>query len=154
MKLLILHACWSKTSVRIGGRGNPQPRPQCSSVGIAWVKLPDWIGIEVKLMYDVVVPPGSVRRNTRVASVRAAWGDLVKLFKKNKSKYYWYDFTVRGERYRGSTKETNRTRAQKAAALKLAAAIKGSDRQWSQARQGYPANLFSTVRATTSAASS
>jgi hypothetical protein len=36
--------------------------------------LPDWIGIEVKLMYDVVVPRGSVRRNTRVASVRAAWG--------------------------------------------------------------------------------
>jgi integrase len=54
-------------------------------------------------------------------------GDLVKLFRKNKSKYYWYDFTVRSERYRGSTKETNKTRAQKAAALKLAAAIKGSD---------------------------
>src|ERR1039458_7812230 len=33
----------------------------------------------------------------------------------------------RGERYRGSTKETNETRAQKAAALKLAATIKGSD---------------------------
>jgi integrase len=54
-------------------------------------------------------------------------GDLVKLFRKSKSKYYWYDFTVRGERYRGSTKEPNETRAQKAAALKLAAAIKGSD---------------------------
>jgi hypothetical protein len=53
--------------------------------------------------------------------------DLVKLFRKNYSKYYWYDFTVRGERYRGSTKETNETRAQKAAALKLAATIKGSD---------------------------
>ena len=51
----------------------------------------------------------------------------MELFRKNKSKYYWYDFTVRGERYRGSTKETNETRAQKAAALKLAAAIKGSD---------------------------
>ncbi len=34
---------------------------------------------------------------------------------------------VRGERHRGSTKETNETRAQKAAALKLAATIKGSD---------------------------
>jgi len=54
-------------------------------------------------------------------------GDLVELFRKNKSKYYWYDFTVRGERYRGSTKETNETRAQKAASLKLAATIKGSD---------------------------
>ena len=45
-------------------------------------------------------------------------GDLVELFRNNKSKYYWYDLTVRGERYRGSTKETNETRAQKAAALK------------------------------------
>jgi len=54
-------------------------------------------------------------------------GDLVKLFRKNESKYYWYDFTVRGERHRGSTKVTNETRAQKTAALKLAAAIKGSD---------------------------
>jgi len=54
-------------------------------------------------------------------------GDLVELFRKSKSKYYWYDFTVRGERYRGSTKETNETRAQKVAALKLAAAIKGGD---------------------------
>jgi hypothetical protein len=54
-------------------------------------------------------------------------GDLVKLFRKNKSKYYWYDFTMRGERYRGSTKDTNETRAQTAAALKLAATMKGGD---------------------------
>ncbi len=51
----------------------------------------------------------------------------MELFRKNKSKYYWYDFTVRGQRYRGSTKETNETRVQKVAALKLAAAVKGSD---------------------------
>jgi hypothetical protein len=55
-------------------------------------------------------------------------GDLVELFRKNESKYYWYGFTVRGERYRGSTKETNETRAQKAAALKLAATIKAAIR--------------------------
>lgn len=54
-------------------------------------------------------------------------GDLVELFKKTKSKYYWYDFTVRGGRYRGSTQETNETRAQKSAALKLAASIRGGD---------------------------
>jgi hypothetical protein len=54
-------------------------------------------------------------------------GNLVKLFKKNKSKYFWYDITVRDERYRGSSKETIETRARKAAPLKLAAAIKGSD---------------------------
>jgi len=51
----------------------------------------------------------------------------VKLFRKSKSKYYWCDFTVRNERYLGSTKETIETRAQKAASLKLAAVIKGSD---------------------------
>jgi hypothetical protein len=51
----------------------------------------------------------------------------VDVFKKPKSKFYWYDFTVRGERHRGSTKETNETRAQKTAAIKLATAIKGRD---------------------------
>jgi integrase len=51
----------------------------------------------------------------------------VKLFLKPKSSYYSYDFTVRGERYRGSTKETDPNRAGKIAALKLAEAIKGSD---------------------------
>jgi hypothetical protein len=51
----------------------------------------------------------------------------VDLFRKKDSKFFWYDFTVRGERYRGSTKETNETRANKVAALKLAPAIKGSD---------------------------
>jgi N6-adenosine-specific RNA methylase IME4 len=34
---------------------------------------PDWIGFDGKLMYDVIVPRGPVRRTTRVASVRAAW---------------------------------------------------------------------------------
>lgn len=49
------------------------------------------------------------------------------LYLKPKSPFFWYDFTVRGERYRGSTKETDETRAQKVAALKLAEAIQGSD---------------------------
>ncbi len=51
----------------------------------------------------------------------------MKLFKKSDSSFYWYDFTVRGERYRGSTKETNETRAAKIAGLKLAAALEGRD---------------------------
>jgi integrase len=51
----------------------------------------------------------------------------VDVFLKPKSKFYWYDFTVRSERFRGSTKETNQTRAEKIAALILADAIKGSD---------------------------
>jgi integrase len=55
------------------------------------------------------------------------WRRLVKLFKKSKSPFYWFDFTVRGHRYRGSTQETNAARAGKIAGLKLAAAIEGSD---------------------------
>jgi integrase len=51
----------------------------------------------------------------------------VELFKKRKSKFYWYDFTIGGRRYRGSTKESNKTRADAIAALKLAKATQGRD---------------------------
>jgi integrase len=51
----------------------------------------------------------------------------VKLFKKPKSKFYWYDFTVRGKRYRGSTDETKAARASKVAGLKLAQVIENTD---------------------------
>lgn len=51
----------------------------------------------------------------------------MKLFKKPKSSFYWYDFAVRGQRYRGSTQETTQARAAKIAALKLAQATEGSD---------------------------
>jgi hypothetical protein len=78
-------------------------------------------------VYDVPVPLGLFGGTHELLPCGLLRGDLVELFRNNKSKYYWYDLTVRGERYRGSTKETNETRAQKAAALKLAAAIKGSD---------------------------
>jgi peptidase S58-like protein len=49
------------------------------------------------------------------------------MFRKPKSKFYWYDFTVRGQRYRGSTQETNATRATKVASLKFAGVIEGTD---------------------------
>lgn len=49
------------------------------------------------------------------------------LFKKPKTNFFWYDFVARGKRYRGSTKETNKTRAVKVAALKLAQATEGDD---------------------------
>lgn len=51
----------------------------------------------------------------------------MKLFRKPKSKFFWYDFTVRGRRYRGSTQETKSVRAVKAASLKLASAIENTD---------------------------
>jgi len=51
----------------------------------------------------------------------------VKLFKKPKSKFYWYDFTVRGCRYRASTQETKSVRALTIASLKLASVIENTD---------------------------
>jgi integrase len=51
----------------------------------------------------------------------------VKLFKKPKSKFYWYDFTVRGQRLRGSTNETKAARAAKVAGLRLAQVVENTD---------------------------
>lgn len=51
----------------------------------------------------------------------------MKLFRKLKSKFYWYDFTVRGHRYRGSTQETRSVRALQIASLKLASVIERTD---------------------------
>ena len=51
----------------------------------------------------------------------------MKLFRKPKSKFYWYDFTVRGQRYRGSTQETKVARAATLASLKLAQVVDGTD---------------------------
>lgn len=67
------------------------------------------------------------RRTHELLPCGLQWRKLVKLFKKKTSKFYWYDFTVRGERYRGSTKEANQTRAEKIAGLKLAQAIEATD---------------------------
>jgi integrase len=70
---------------------------------------------------------GCIVQNTRVTSVRAARRKLVKLFKKPKSKFYWYDFTARGRRYRASTQETKSIRALQIASLKLAAVMERTD---------------------------
>ena len=51
----------------------------------------------------------------------------MKLFKKPKSKFYWYDFTVRGCRYRASTQETKSVRALQIASLRLASVMKNTD---------------------------
>jgi len=51
----------------------------------------------------------------------------VELFEKENSKYWWFDFTVRCKRYRGSTKETNESRARKIAALRFADACENND---------------------------
>ena len=51
----------------------------------------------------------------------------MKLLKKPSSKFYWYDFTVRGHRYRGSTQETKSAKALKIPSLKLASVIENTD---------------------------
>lgn len=51
----------------------------------------------------------------------------MELYKQGKSKFWWYDFTVAGKRYRGSTKETNEKRAQGIASLKFSQAAAGED---------------------------
>ena len=55
------------------------------------------------------------------------WRRLVKIFKKPKSRFYWFDFTVRGQRYRGSTGETKAVRATKVGSMKLAQAVEHGD---------------------------
>ncbi len=51
----------------------------------------------------------------------------MKIFRKPKSKFYWYDLTVRGRRYRGSTQETSAVRALQVASLTLASAMENTD---------------------------
>ena len=51
----------------------------------------------------------------------------MRIFLRPNSRYFQYDFTTRGERFRGSTKETNGTRAEGIAALKFSAVIKEGD---------------------------
>lgn len=51
----------------------------------------------------------------------------MELLKKKNSKYWWYDFTVRGKRFRGSTKETKEGRARKISSLKFADACEKGD---------------------------
>lgn len=50
----------------------------------------------------------------------------MELYEKGDSKFLWFDFTVGGKRYRGSTKETNPKRAEAVAAIKLAKVLEGN----------------------------
>jgi hypothetical protein len=83
--------------------------------------------VREQVSYHVAVSHNYIVQNMRVASVRAARRKLVKLFKKSNSKFYWYDFTVRGCRYRGSTQETKSVRALQIASLRLASAMENTD---------------------------
>ena len=47
----------------------------------------------------------------------------MELFRKHDSRFYWYDFKVRGKRYRGSTKETNKKRASRIGGLRFSQAL-------------------------------
>ena len=96
-------------------------RSRCDGFG------PNWIELERKVSYDVAVLLTYIVKNTRVASVRARMEENSRSSLEPKSKFYWYDFSVRGQRFRGSTQETKSTKAAKVASLKLARAVDGLD---------------------------
>jgi hypothetical protein len=78
----------------------------------------------------------------------------VVLFRKEDSRFYWYDFKLRGKRHRRSTKETNKRRALKIAALKLSQAMGGTgllDRK-PPSLQEFSIRLLSWVESATLAA--
>jgi hypothetical protein len=79
------------------------------------------------MSYHVAVLTIALCRTCELLPVRAARSKFVKLFKKPKSKFYWYDFTVRGRRYRASTQETKSVRALQVASLKLASVMEKTD---------------------------
>ena len=79
------------------------------------------------MSYDVPVLLDQVAKNMRVLP-RGLANRRKLVNRKHKSKFYWYDFTVRGHRYRGSTQETKAARASRIAGLKLAQAIECTDR--------------------------
>jgi hypothetical protein len=51
----------------------------------------------------------------------------MKLYRKKKSQFWYYDFAVAGKRYRGSTEETNKNRATTIASIKLSKLIEAGD---------------------------
>jgi hypothetical protein len=56
-----------------------------------------------------------------------SWRTVVELFRRKNSRCWQYDFTVGGKRFRGSTKEQNKTRAAAKSALIMAQAMEGND---------------------------
>ena len=54
----------------------------------------------------------------------------MEIAKRKNSRYYWYDFVIRGERYRGSTKETSRTAAYAKAAKLFTEIAEGKNRYY------------------------
>src|SRR6266700_5841667 len=80
---------------------------------------------DFRMGYDLVVL--FHERTCELLPCGQQWRKLVKLFRRPKSKFYWYDFTVRGRRYRGSTQESKSVRASKVASLKLASVMENTD---------------------------
>ena len=50
----------------------------------------------------------------------------MEIFRKKDLRFYWYDFKLRGKRYRRSAKETNKMRAAETAALRFSEAMGGA----------------------------
>src|SRR5258708_2418509 len=70
----------------------------------------------------------SSRRTPAYLPCERSWRIVVELFRRKNSDCWQYDFMVRGKRFRGSTKETTKTRAAAMAALMIMSqAIEGND---------------------------
>jgi hypothetical protein len=90
----ISSGCGDDTKVVVPKIKSP---PSCVA---GWDSLPALVHTSRgRVSYDVTVH-AMIVVNTRVF-VRAPRRKLVKLFRKRKSKFFWYDFTVLGCRYRG-----------------------------------------------------
>jgi hypothetical protein len=70
---------------------------------------PEYVQIEGRVDTTFEFFSITPRRTPECLPCGLQWRKLVELHRKRNSKFYWYDFTVRGQRYRGSTKETNIT---------------------------------------------
>ena len=80
---------------------------------------------EKPISYDLPVLLPS-KGSTPATPWAPQWRKLVELFRKKDSRFYGYDFKVRGIRYRGSVKDTNKKRAERIAALRFSQDIEGT----------------------------
>jgi len=85
---------------------------RCAGIGPPFVKL----GGRIK--YDEADVDSYVKANKRIPSVRAAQENRpLALYRRKDSDVFWYDFSVGGRRFRGSTQEGVLARARQVEAI-------------------------------------
>src|ERR1700675_1638952 len=95
------------------GAAARQERPEPSNSTQSFhcqVEIGDWV------RWIFLFFLGSLGRTHERLPCGLQWRKLVELFKKRDSRFYCYDFKLRGKQHRSSTQETNKKRAEKVAA--------------------------------------